>query len=236
MSKPVIVAHRGIHHEHPENSTEALLAAWNAGVVWCECDVRGSSECEPFLLHDGTLERTSDGSGMIENTGSDAISRLKLRREDGSISNCHVPRLETVIRAMPAGAKFLIEIKPKVLSDVVRRTLDLCNPATCIVQSFDADILHQSARLRPEVERMYLVDDVKDAAKVGPPAWSQVNARFNSLNEGTVEMIRSQGLRIGAWTPNEQADIQRMLELNLDMIISDRPLAVGRLADLRDIG
>jgi glycerophosphoryl diester phosphodiesterase len=62
MTSPIVVAHRGLHDEHPENSLRAFLAAWEAGVEWCECDVRGSREHEPFVIHDETLERTTDAS------------------------------------------------------------------------------------------------------------------------------------------------------------------------------
>ena len=80
MNVPIIVAHRGIHGHLPENSLEALLEAWNRGVNWCECDVRGSSDHVPFLLHDGTLDRTTDGVGIIEQISSDVVSKVRLRR------------------------------------------------------------------------------------------------------------------------------------------------------------
>ncbi len=237
MPTPAIVAHRGIHHEQPENSLEALLAAWNAGGEWCECDIRGSAEHEPFLLHDGTLERTTDGTGLIENVATDVLkSAGNCVATTATISSCHVPLLQTVIRAMPAGAKFLIEIKPKVHRDVVCKTLDLCDPATCVIQSFDADVLHQAFTHRREIKRMYLTDDIQNPIAQGRGPWSQVNARFNSLNLTTVQMIRARGLGIGAWTPNEEADIERMLDLNLDMIISDEPQRVARLAKSRKFG
>jgi glycerophosphoryl diester phosphodiesterase len=236
MPTPIIVAHRGIHDTHPENSLEALLAAWNAGVTWCECDIRGSSDDVPFLLHDGTLDRTSEGLGTIEQTISDVVARLKLRREDKSVSGCLIPTLEQVIPAMPPGTKFLIEIKPKVSDAVSRRTMQLCDPETCIVQSFDAPILHRAAEIRPEIELMLLVDKATDplAAEKGP--WTQVNANFKSLDAATVRMIRDRGFRVGAWTPNDEPDINHMLQLNLDMIISDHPLRAMRLAGLSKIG
>jgi glycerophosphoryl diester phosphodiesterase len=232
----IIVAHRGIHHDHPENSLEAFLAAWNGGVAWCECDVRGSVDHVPFLLHDGTLDRTTDGVGLIEQVSSDVVAKIRLRWENKMISDCLVPTLEDGIKAMPKGAKFLIEIKPKVSDEVIRRTMKLCDPGTCVVQSFDVPVLHKAAEFRREIELMLLVDKATDPAAAEDGPWTQVNARFNSLNALTVQVFRDRGMRVGAWTPNEEADIKHALDLNLDMIISDQPLRVMRLADERKIG
>ena len=232
----IIVAHRGIHQDHPENSLEALLAAWNGGVAWCECDVRGSSDHVPFLLHDGTLDRTTDGVGLIEQVSSDVVAKIRLRRENKMISDCLVPTLEQTISAMPAGAKFLIEIKPKVSEQTIRRTMELCDPASCVVQSFDLAVLRKAGEIRDDIEQMLLVDKATDPQALEDGPWKQINARFDSLNELTVQVLRDRGMRIGGWTPNEEADINRTLDLNLDMIVSDQPLRVKRLAERRRIG
>jgi glycerophosphoryl diester phosphodiesterase len=110
---------------------------------------------------------------------------------------------------------------------VVDRTLELCDPSRCIVQSFDVELLRYAATRRQDLKLHLLVDDVKG---VEGGAWDAINAPFKSLDEGTVMSIRNVGFRVGAWTPNAAADIERVARLNVDMIISDQPLLA------RDIG
>jgi glycerophosphoryl diester phosphodiesterase len=235
--RPIIVAHRGLHGEHAENSLEALLEAWRSGIEWCECDVRGSLEHEPFLLHDATLGRTTDGAGTIEQTPAETLHRLGLRRRDGSISPACVPRLKVAMEAMQSTDRLLIEIKPGVADEVVKRTLAVCDPVACVVQSFDRAILRRAEALRPAVRRMLLVDDANAPGALEPGAWEAVNARHDTLLPEHVETLRERGLGVGVWTTNEPADIRRAIGLRADMIITDRPqralALLGALDQLR---
>ena len=220
MKQPTIVAHRGLHDEHPENSLKAFLAAWNAGIEWCECDVRGSAEHEPFVFHDETLERMTDGLGPIVGAPSSFLQALNLRRGDGSIAPLCMPRLGTVIESMPEGAKLLIEIKPGVDAEVVRRTMKRCDPETCMVQSFDANILRHAIKLRSEVPWAFLVEDARNLEN----PMGRVYARQNTLTSELVLAWRVRNVTVGAWTVNTDADIRRMVDLGVDTIITDRPL------------
>ena len=214
MPVPKIVAHRGLHPAHPENTVEALLAAWQAGIKYCETDVRGSSDHEPFLMHDATLERTTAGTGPIDEVSSSDLRRLG------------VPALEDLVAQMPTDARMLVEIKPNVRDGVIRRTLDLCDPARCIIQSFDVALLRRAAAMRQDFKLYLLVDDARNFA--GGP-WDAVNAQFKTLDAESVKAIRAHGFGVGAWTVNEAADIERIVSLGADWITSDEPLRVREL-------
>jgi glycerophosphoryl diester phosphodiesterase len=217
--KQSIVAHRGLHHRHTENTLPALHAAWDAGFTWCEIDLRGSLEHEPFLLHDETLERTTPGGGRIDQTTS---ARLK---------DLNVPTFEELMTSMPSNARLLVEIKPKVNHTAVDRMLELCDPSRCIVQSFDAELLHYAARRRRDVELHLLVDDAKEF-EGGP--WNAINADFKTLDAATAMQIRNFGFGVGAWTPNTAEDMRRMIELKVDRIITDEPVLLRDI--LKEIG
>src|SRR5437868_6095079 len=136
MSSPIIVAHRGLHDDHTENTLAALHAAWDAGIDWCEIDIRGSLEHQPFLLHDATLERTTSGVGPIDQTPADFLRGLD------------VPSLHEVLKSIPSSGRLLVEIKPGVSREVIRRTMEACSPQTCIVQSFDVWVLREAMQVR----------------------------------------------------------------------------------------
>jgi glycerophosphoryl diester phosphodiesterase len=209
MKIPIIVAHRGLHQQHVENTLKALNAAWTSGINWCEIDVRGSAEHEPFLMHDEMLDRTTSGVGPIADTRATVLKKLG------------VPSLEEAIKSMRGDAKLLVEIKPKVDLKVVDRTLALCDPARCIVQSFDVELLQYAASKRQDLKLHLLVDDAK---KLEGGPWDAISAQFKTLDAASVKKIRDLGFRVGAWTPNAPADIEAVARLGVDIIVSDEPL------------
>jgi glycerophosphoryl diester phosphodiesterase len=214
-----IVAHRGLHHQHTENTLPALHAAWDAGFTWCEIDLRGSLEHEPFLMHDETLERTTPGGGRIDQTTS---ARLK---------DLGVLTFEELMTSMPAQSRLLVEIKPKVNHAAVDRMLEICDPSRSIIQSFDGELLHYAAGRRRDIELHLLVDD---ARKIEGGPWNAINANFKTLDPASAAQIRNLGFGVGAWTPNTPEDMRRMIELKVDRIITDEPV---RLRDiLKEIG
>ena len=219
MSTPIIVAHRGLHHEHPENSLAAFAAAWEAGLEWCECDVRGSSDDVPFVIHDETLDRTTRGRGRVDAASSDQLGRL-------------VPTFQQLIESMPSNARLLVEIKPGVSPRTVAATMELCN-GRCVVQSFDPRILTAAAEIRSGIDLKLLVEDARGpiARQAGP--WSGINTAFKTMHPRIVETLHARKLAVGVWTVNSQADIERILALGVDTIISDEPQCVAQLAGKR---
>lgn len=209
MSTPIVVAHRGLHERHAENSLAALSAAWDENFEWCECDVRGSVEHVPFLLHDETLDRTTSLRGPIA------------LRPSAQLDSAGVVRLSTVLSILPAHARLLIEIKPNVSAETVARTMQLCDREKCIVQSFHPDILWQAFSSRPDVRLELLVEDAAQPIEPGP--WRAINAAFTTLTAKTIGNMRDQDYEIGAWTVNGDTDIERMIELGVHKIITDRP-------------
>jgi glycerophosphoryl diester phosphodiesterase len=228
MNIPMIVAHRGIHDDLPENSLEAFKRAWDSAVSWCECDIRGSSDDEPFILHDATLDRTTSGAGPLSGMTGNALSQLTLKLHDGALTECRLPTLGQLIQAIPPAGRLLIEIKAPATEAAIRRTLELCVVKTCVVQSFDKEILRAAYRIRPEVQRVLLVGDAAkpDTFELGP--WSGINAEHKTLTPGLVQKIRAMDWSVGAWTVNEPVDIRRVLDFNLDVIISDQPVRVRK--------
>jgi glycerophosphoryl diester phosphodiesterase len=216
-----VVAHRGLHDdEHPENSLAAFRAAWEAGIEWCECDVRGSKDYEPFVLHDETLDRTTSGRGPISEASAESLKRLG------------VAPLSEVLATIAAGCKMLVEIKPSVDLIAVVNTLAICDEESCVVQSFDAGILRFAASQRRDLPLELLIEEANSPVPPGP--WRAVNAEFKGLGADVVRRLRDLDLRVGAWTVNTDDDIRRVLSLEVDTIISDRPLRVRDIC--REIG
>ena len=112
MAAPRIAAHRGGAALWPENSLAAFAGALALGVDLLEFDVHQSADGEVVVIHDATLERTTEGAGAVCAQPAAALRRLCLRDHAGALTAERVPLLDEVLAlAFPAGAELLLEIK-----------------------------------------------------------------------------------------------------------------------------
>jgi glycerophosphoryl diester phosphodiesterase len=220
---PMIIAHRGLHHDLPENSKEAMLAGWKAGVEWCECDVYLSTDGVAFMMHDAKLDRTTQAKGPLAGRSSAELRTIRLKNPDGTLSECTVPTLEEVLAVMPAGRGLLIEVKPADDEKLVREVLRVSKGKRVVIQSFDeADVRH-SLRLAKQVRAAMLVGKPErlDAGLAGD--WPEINIDFKLLDEEVIRRARDAGMSLGVWTVDEPADIRRALDAGVARIITNFP-------------
>ena len=98
-SSVIVVAHRADWRNFPENSLEAVQSAIDMGVDMLELDVQRTKDGVLMLMHDHNLDRMTTGSGNIEETTWEEISKLYLKDHQGNVTTCKVPTLEDVLLA-----------------------------------------------------------------------------------------------------------------------------------------
>src|SRR5712691_1536784 len=117
MAAPRIAAHRGGAALWPENSLAAFAGALALGVDLLEFDVHQSADGEVVVIHDATLERTTEGAGAVYAQPAAALRRLRLRDRDGALTDERVPLLDDVLAlGSRAGAELLLEVKGPAFS------------------------------------------------------------------------------------------------------------------------
>jgi glycerophosphoryl diester phosphodiesterase len=216
MAKPIIVAHRGLHETHTENSLAAFKAAWASGINWCECDVHLSSDDVPVVIHDDTVDRTTTGTGFVNGLAAKQLKKMG------------VPTLDDVIAAMPPDARLLVEYKPPhpthpALLAMAKKLAS----SKFILQSFNLDQI--LAVTEQYLKRAVLTEDMKDLDHPAAREIERIHIRHDLLTPAVAQQLRARGKLIGVWTPNEDADLQRMLDLKVDMIITDRTHAALKM-------
>jgi glycerophosphoryl diester phosphodiesterase len=115
--RPRVAAHRGGAGLWPENSLAAFGGAIALGIDLLELDVHLSADDQAVVIHDPTLERTTEGTGPVRAQPAAALRRLRLRGRDGAPSEGRVPLLDDVLGlAARAGAELLVELKGPAFS------------------------------------------------------------------------------------------------------------------------
>jgi glycerophosphoryl diester phosphodiesterase len=234
MKTPIIVAHRGLHDVHPENSFAAFRAAWDAGLAWAECDVHVTREGQVYVLHDATLERTTTGQGPIATKSYQELDNLRLRNADGQPTDERIPTLYAISSYMPPDRALLVELKTTFRADCDTQVFSPMRHKRWMFQSFDlAEVERIAAQERFGKEfrvpcALLLEEEAVEATSkiAGNLKCQAVHCDYRALNVDVVSRFRHTGKSVGAWTVNEEADIRRILSLGVDMIISDHPLRV----------
>ncbi|HYS19312.1 MAG TPA: glycerophosphodiester phosphodiesterase family protein [Candidatus Binatia bacterium] len=214
----LVAAHRGGAALWPENSLLAFRQALALGVDALEFDLHMTADGEVVVLHDPTLDRTSTGAGPVRDLRLVDLAAARLKTRDGAITDERVPTFAQLLDlAAPASAELLPEIKVdghrRRYDGVEEKVLALLRSrgllARATVQAFQPETIR---RLR-ELEL--------GATDLG------MNHRL--IDAEVMAAARDAGIRLAAWTVNEEADIRRMVELGVDMVMSDRPDLVKRV-------
>ena len=116
----LVAAHRGAHRSHPENSISAINAAITLGVDIVEIDVRETKDGQLVLLHDATVDRTTNGSGSVYQFTLEELKKLHLKMPDGTITGETIPTLKEAMLA--ASGKIIVNLDKSedILEECIR--------------------------------------------------------------------------------------------------------------------
>jgi glycerophosphoryl diester phosphodiesterase len=244
----LVAAHRGGAALWPENSLLAFRSALALGVDALEFDLHLTADGEVVVLHDPTLDRTSTGNGSVRDLKLANLADIRLKTREGAVTGEQVPTFAQVLDLVaPTSAEILPEIKvdanrqrydgieEKVLALIRARGL----MARTTIQAFQVETIRRVRELEPKARTMLLVargDVERDRAR---PAEAVRRARelgatdlgmnHRLLDADVMSAARAAGIRVSAWTVNEEADIRRMIDLGVDVVMSDRPDLAKRL-------
>ncbi len=223
LATPTIVAHRGLHDQHPENSLAAFKSAWASGCIWCECDIHCSADGVAIVIHDDTLDRTTNGCGDVSMTSSKALQRVKLSPPRGGKTDETVPLLRDVLGAMPPQAGLIIEIKPIIPEDQVRAILRLLSGRRTMLQSFHAQVLETFRRCDNDVSLAWLIEQPDQVAEAAASDWRAIHLKHTLLDAATHAKLQQARKKIGVWTVDTEAEAKPLIALGLETIITDNP-------------
>jgi len=241
-----LFAHRGASGTHPENTLVAFSAGLAAGADRLELDVHATADGHVVVLHDATLERTTNGAGPVRAIGLAELQRLdagfRFRAPDGSHpyrgQGIRVPTLEDLLAAHP-DVPLNIEVKQgdPPIADAVLAVLDRHDARErTLLAAEHHDIMGSIRAVAPDVVTGASTADVADfifrlrdgrLADYRPAAKAlQVPPDHEGTPIVTADSVATAhrfGLEVHVWTINEEAEMARLLDLGVDGLMTDFP-------------
>jgi glycerophosphoryl diester phosphodiesterase len=245
--RPLVMAHRGGAGLWPENTMYGFERAVALGVDVLETEIQSTADNILVLMHDSTVDRTTNGSGPISALTLEELKTLDAGynwTSDGGQtfpfrgSGITVPTLEEVFTALPT-VRINIDIKqekPSLLESLCKtfRTLGMVDRV--MVASFSSKVLKAFRRGCPEVTTsagtgevaLFFVMNLVFLGAVYRPACQafqvpEYSSGLRVLTKRFVKTAHRLNLAVHVWTINETTDMQRLLELGVDGIITDYP-------------
>ena len=230
---PKWIAHRGAGKLAPENTLAAFRLGARHGWRAFECDVKLSADGVPFLLHDATLERTSNGVGAAGEQRWHELSQLDA---GGWHSRAYAGEPLPSLRAIAAfvqhnGYALDLEIKPSPGSDAHTGAVVATEVARLwfgqarvpLLSSFQPDALRAARAVAPELPRALLLDKLPDDALLlaGELGCVAVITDHKLMDAALIARLHGAGLRALVYTVNEPERAQQLLALGIDGIVSD---------------
>ncbi|HJS19285.1 MAG TPA: glycerophosphodiester phosphodiesterase family protein [Anaerolineales bacterium] len=226
------VAHRGASALYPENTRLAYYQAIEQGVDMLEIDIQRTADGELVVIHDSTLERTTNGHGLVNQHSLQEIRQLDAGQGE------KVPLLTEVIQlAREAQVRLCVEIKGTsqaeslTIAEAIVQTLEAADfLSQAIVTSFSSAALIRAKALNPEVSTM--LDPSPQDGSLSPREICTQALRaganclsydFRFLTPDVVGECRLTGLALWPWDPDEPTDIQQVLGWDVQAVLTNRP-------------
>ena len=244
---PLVMAHRGGKGLWPENTLYAFEQAVALGADVLEMDIHSTADGVLVVMHDRTVDRTTDGTGPIHELTLAQLKALDAgyhwTADEGQTypyrgQGVTVPTVEEVFAAFP-NTPLNIEIKqtdPSITAPFCQLIRDYGLTDRVLVASFDDATIQDFRRRCPEVataaaqnemvalfalSKAYLEGVYSPAAQAAQVP--EYRSGLHVLTPRFVDAAHNRGLQVHAWTINEEADMRRLLDLGVDGIISDYP-------------
>ena len=221
----LVIGHRGAKGHLAENTLPSIDKALYLGVDGVEIDIFRCASGELVVFHDQTLEKLTNSSGYIEQLDLDSIKKIEV------LNGFTIPTLEEVLNLINGRVLVNIELKGSntaFLTDSLLQTYfkkETWLPDKILISSFNWEELKVFYNLNKEVPIAVLTeDDPLDAIPIAKSLNAMaINPNFKLLTKGNIAKIKKAGLKIFTWTVNQPEQIDIMIDLGVDGIITDFP-------------
>jgi glycerophosphoryl diester phosphodiesterase len=227
--RPLLGGHRGNPAHNPENTMRSFRSAINAGCDLIECDVHLSLDGRLMVIHDHSLERTTNGTGLVRDQSAAALRRLDAGEGE------HIPLLQEVIELAIGKVGLVIEIKqvpiqyPGLEEKLVAMLRQLGAVSECAVVSFHHPSIRQLREMEPKLQLGILegarpIDPARMMREAGADVYSP---HWGAIDPQLVKEIHSAGGAVGVWTVDDDTAVAWCKLCHPDSVFTNRPVEIG---------
>jgi glycerophosphoryl diester phosphodiesterase len=235
MRRPLVISHAACGGHAPENTLTGIRKAMDLGADAIEIDVQTSADGVPVLMHDLTVERTTDGTGAVA-----SLTREQLRSLD--VGGEPVPALAEVLELTNRKVLLVMEIKqPGIEEHLAACVRDAGAMGSVMAWSFFPQSLEGMRRAEPRIPCGLLVSTQslsrmpemrQQAVVMGLQA---VSVFFAGVDERLAADCALNGLSLYTWTADPEPEIARLIDVGVDGICTNYPDRALRLLEQRGL-
>lgn len=242
-SKTIVIAHRGASSNAPENTIAAFQKAAEFGADGCEFDVKCTKDGEIIIIHDQTVDRTTEGNGKVKNFSLEEIQKL----DAGSFfspefANERIPRLRDVLEKFSDKLLLNIELTNySTIGDGLARKVallvkELTVEKVVFISSFHPYNLLISKRILPEVPVALLAFPGKIGwlSRSNLMRWVSpglIHPHYRDVNQLYIEKQHRNNRKVNVWTINDEKEMIKLVNGKIDGLITDDPVLGRRIVD-----
>jgi len=237
MSDVVFIAHRGAsgRGHSPENTLSAFREAINIGADCVECDVHCTKDGQVVVIHDGTLNRTTNKKGTVAEMTLEEVKQADAGSWFSSLfTGERIPTLRELLELTKGKVINVIEIKPENITDKVVQEVEKADAVDEVVlQSFYPKAVQAVQELNPMIPRALLLSGqlpvirlksimelIHQTLEVGA---STLNMPYKTITPNLIREAHKRGLNVWAWTVDDEADMKSLIAMGIDGITSNYP-------------
>jgi glycerophosphoryl diester phosphodiesterase len=236
LPRPIIFGHRGASRYAPENTLAAFQTAFDQGAPAIELDVMLSADEKLIVIHDSTVDRTTNGSGKVNELSIDSLKKMDAGSKfSDKFINEKIPTLEEVLDL--TGGKFLVNIELKNYhapgDDLVQKVVDLVVKRkmkdSVIFSSFlPVNIIKIRKLIHGVPTALLTLGGIIGKLEISPFfRWLSpefIHPEYQLINEKFIQREHAHQRKVNVWKVNEEVDLQRFVRADVDGIITDDPI------------
>ena len=244
ITRTQVTAHRGFSRVAPENTMPAFQAALDSGADYIELDVQLTRDGQLVVFHDDTIERTTNGRGVLTNYTYEQLQAFSAGAwfgKDGEFSDVKIPLFDEVLDLVGRDILLNIEIKRSGnVNATAEKVVELIEAHgiedSCYVTSFSYPALKKVKKLNPKIKTGLIANLATATSYSHLPYIDAVSMNYLFVNQSVVNSAHHNGKRIFVWTVDRQSEMQKMMALGVDNIITNRPDKALEVVDSKKVG
>jgi glycerophosphoryl diester phosphodiesterase len=218
----LVIAHRGFSGAAPENTLPAFRKALGAGCDGLELDLRLTREGKVAILHDATVDRTTNGSGKVRSMTMTRLRRLDAGAWfDAPFRGARIPTLEEILRLGRRCELLILDTKDRDPSWLGR--FPLLRKLPVLVASEYDGFLRGVRRRFPWVHTALTAERAADLARAARLGCTAIDPRARLVDAAFMRRARALGLEVYPWTVNAPKEALRLARLGVDGVITNHP-------------